>query len=70
MQRQDTDMKWMVLYFGKMYHDSAQISTESFTPENKVPIMGESIAKTVKNGYNSSKTNLQKRWYIKEQKLR
>ena len=53
-------VRWMVLCFGKMFHKSLYISIESSTTGNNVPSAGGCIAKTEENGYNSSKTNLQK----------
>jgi hypothetical protein len=60
LDHQKADINWMVLCFGKMFHEYLYIPTESSTTANKVPSNGESIAKTDKNGYNSSKTNLHK----------
>ena len=53
-------IRWMVLCFGKMFHKCLHNPIESSATGNNVPSAGECIAKTEENGYNSSKTNLQK----------
>ena len=50
----------MVLYSERMFRKWIRIPGESFSKGNKVPIAGKSIAETVINGYNFSKTNLHK----------